>query len=361
LGDIYKSYQGQQTGGAELQQALIVKYLVKAGHKVVVLDLKLKENRLDQNGVDFYGLGQFATRSSRKKAIRKLCAQVKADVYYGRMRNALHRVVQKAAHKQGAVYIYHCAHDLDTLSFKERKDNYYRKGELLYNIKKFYQAEIMFPAILKHADLIFAQHRLQQENLYKKGLKQVEVIYNLFEFPKLDIKPQNGEYVLIFGSLDERKGVKYLEEIITRCKDTSFIVLGQARDKVGKAFIDNIKTFDHVQYIPAVPHDDVYQYIAESKLILSASLMEGFSNAFIEAWSLGKPVYSLFAEAGGNIAEYGLGEYFNGDIETLIRKINIHDIQFDGDKIRQYVIDHHLAENSIKKIERSVKQRHDRQ
>jgi len=49
--------------------------------------------------------------------------------------------------------------------------------------------------------------------------------------------------------------------------------------------------------------------------------MEGFPNVFIEAWSLGIPVLSLYFDLGV-IEKEKLGKVFNGNIENLISSMD---------------------------------------
>lgn len=340
LGSIYNAYSGQATGGAELQLSKIICQLNKLGHKVSVIDLKIKKDIITKEGIHFYALKKTKPINFSYLQIYRLCKKIKADVYYVRVRNARQLIPLYYAKITGAKFFYHVAHDLDTVSFKVRREKYYRKTEYLYNLKKFIHAELAFPIILKFADQIFVQHKIQRDNLRKKGYKSVKIIYNLFSFPTENKKPIEklpNRFYIILGSLDERKGVESLYKLIEQLVNKNFVIIGQARDKMGNRFIKMINNKSNVTFINSIRHNEVFTYLQKSEALISVSKMEGFSNTFLECWSVGKPVYSLHAEAGGNIQEHHLGICFKGDMQRMIDVLQNNTHSYDSKKLISYV------------------------
>jgi glycosyltransferase involved in cell wall biosynthesis len=353
LGSIYASYSGQATGGAELQLALICKQLVKSGHQVDVIDLKIQQEITSEEGIRFHPLKRKGLNKFRYLEIYRLCKNLKPDVFYMRVRNARQLIPLIISKITDAKFIYHVAHDMDTVSFKSRVKNYYRKNEYIYNLKKFIHAELALPIILKFANYIFVQHNIQKENLIRKGYQKTHIIYNLFSFPSKPNKVKEKipkQYYIILGSLDERKGVKNLYQIIHQVKEKNFVIIGQARDKMGKKFIADVKNLKNVAFLNSIKHDEVFSYLEKSDALISASKMEGFSNAFLESWSVGKPVYSLHAEAGGKITENNLGICFYGNLTNMIQilKENLHD--FEPNILINYVKETHDPKSNVNKI-----------
>jgi hypothetical protein len=80
--------------------------------------------------------------------------------------------------------------------------------------------------------------------------------------------------------------------------------------------------------------------------------MEGFPNVFIESWSYGIPVFSLFFDPGV-IEKEKLGKVFNGNLQELVSAINqpIDSSQYYNN-CKNYVSQNHLLNDSkIKEID----------
>ena len=56
-----------------------------------------------------------------------------------------------------------------------------------------------------------------------------------------------------------------------------------------------------------VPHAKIYQFYQQTAVLICTSLVEGFPNIFLEAWSYGLPVVSTF-DPDNLITEKGLGK-----------------------------------------------------
>ncbi len=57
-----------------------------------------------------------------------------------------------------------------------------------------------------------------------------------------------------------------------------------------------------------VPFKEVGEYFRKARLLVCTSIMEGFPNTFLQAWSLGVPVVSTF-DPDGTIEKYGIGRH----------------------------------------------------
>ena len=49
----------------------------------------------------------------------------------------------------------------------------------------------------------------------------------------------------------------------------------------------------NVKFVGFIPHNEVASYLAEAYCLLNTSFFEGFSNTFLEAFSVGTPVVML--------------------------------------------------------------------
>jgi len=62
----------------------------------------------------------------------------------------------------------------------------------------------------------------------------------------------------------------------------------------------------NVNFLGAVPYQEVNQYVARAKVFLNTSDIEGFPNTFLQAWARKVPVVSYF-DPDGIIKNRGLG------------------------------------------------------
>jgi len=58
-----------------------------------------------------------------------------------------------------------------------------------------------------------------------------------------------------------------------------------------------------IEYLGEIPHAEAVSVMASSKVLLNTSPSEGFSNAFLEAWFLGRPVLSLNSDPDGLLSD----------------------------------------------------------
>lgn len=354
-GSIAKGLIGEPIGGGEQQLSLIAKYLNKLGQEVVIIDFDF-ENDVIIDGIKIISLSsRYSNQIKKYFWFYKLLKKEAADVYYARIRSSIHLIpliVSKITH---SLFIYHLASDLDSLNFNERWKGFYSKtSSFLKSLSHIIHSEMIFPIILKRANHIVTQNKEQFVNLEKKGIINKSIVNNLFEIlPKnqyLNLKSIPKEFYIYIGSLDLRKGVKELESLINACDKLKFLIIGKARDKHAKAFVKRIKLNSNVIYLSHQPHNIILDYIGKSKGLINTSIFEGFSNAFIEAWSEGVPVFSLYSNPSGVILEYNLGKYYNGIMKNMIYDLGVNSHKFNKETIINYVKTKHNPYTNTKII-----------
>jgi len=361
-GSIAKGLDGNPVGGGEQQLALIAKYLNKLGHKVVIIDFDIARDT-DFDGIEVLAI---AARSKNRIAnyftLYKLLKLVEADVYYARIRSSIHLLALLTSKINNSIFIYHLASDLDSLNFKSRWRGLYSK---LLSPKKIItnliHSELLFHIVLKNASLLITQNSEQYQNLKIKGFQNVCEIKNLFEFIPhnytKDAPNKKREYFMYIGSLDLRKGVKELQIIIDANPSLNFYILGKARDKAGLGFVNNMKFRNNVNILGHQPHNKVLEHLNGALGLISTSIYEGFSNAFIEAWSLGVPVLSLNSNPSNVLNDYNLGRFYSSSIERMINDIkDFNSIQFDKNEIMDYVKTNHDPLKNTNRIIQELEQ-----
>lgn len=356
-GKIADALLGKTYGGGELQIALLAKTLTSLGHEVVVVDLDIEEGFVTDEGirvlpVEGYnsGMKMFRTLTHRLPALYSTFREIKADVYYCRIREYRHIIVYLAARKEKAKFILSLASDLDILSIRKRWKHFYSSNvKDLWGVFNGIMGEMVYPYLLRNADLVMVQHEGQKDILSKKGIPST-VFYNMIEANGLllaneDFSSRPFVYV---GSLDKRKGFEDFFEIVKRTPDQKYKVIGKVRDKTGSRLYTQLGNFENVQLMGKLSHSDTMNEISRSKALISTSPMEGFPNIFIEAWACGVPVLSLYVDPGGVIKREKLGYVAEGRIERLIEEMDCFRRSEDfSNRSRTYVLTHH-ALNDIR-------------
>lgn len=347
-GNIANSLEGNTIGGGELQIALIAKYIRKAGKEVVIVDTNAQKDYRTSENIEILSVKSRARNKFHAYLIQyRLLLKSKSDVYYCRIRNGKHILSYWAAKRNNAKFILGCAHDLDVKKFADRYSKFYKQRSIATFIKHLIHTEIIFNYLLKHADVVITQHQDQHQDLNKKGVDN-KVIGNLLEYKSFkNLKPVKGEYYLFLGSLDKRKGIDHLNQIVTIVKEEQFKIVGGTRDKYSEILMKKIETFPNITYLGKLPHAQVLEEIKKCKAIILVSKQEGFPNVFLESWACNKPVLSLSINPGNLFGNYNIGKYFNDNLNGLIDYVDKGEITYEYTQCRLYLEEFHDPEKNI--------------
>lgn len=327
-GDIASALKGKTSGGGELQIALLAKALAKSGHEVVIIDFMTKMDFTTDDGIKVVPVKGYndSIRFFRFFALipylySSLKAQ-KADIYYSQIREFRHLLPYWAARKVNGKFILQLASDLDAMNLRMRlKYDYLTRYEGLYWFLKVFLTELIFPGLVRKADMVLVQHEGQKNILIKKGIKSI-IFNNLIELNEIPemLNPIRQDFSYV-GALDKRKGFAEFYKLVEKASFATFKVIGQPRDRTGYKYYEKLKSFKNVTLFGNLSHLETLSHIFNSKALISTSPMEGFPNIFIEAWACGIPVLSLSFDPGGVIKKEGLGYVADGNLDNLLKEM----------------------------------------
>jgi glycosyltransferase involved in cell wall biosynthesis len=325
-GNIAGALKGNTDGGGELQLALLAKALARSGNEVIVIDYKTTEDFITVDGIKVFkingwnkGIRIIRSFTHRLPELYKNLKAQKADIYYCRIRDFRHILAFWAAKKVNARFVLGVASDLDAMNFWMRmKHDYLFSKRGMWAFSSGFLIELIYPYLTRKADLVLVQHEGQKQILIRKNIRSL-VFPNLFEDRKIGLcQPLVRKDFIYVGFLDKRKGFITLFEIIKKSPSHNFTIVGPPRDKSGILYYKKLKSFPNVTLKGKLSHPETLCQIADSKALISTSAMEGFPNIFIEAWSYGIPVISLYVDPGGVIEKEKLGHVTYGDLEKLV-------------------------------------------
>lgn len=252
------------------------------------------------------------------KLIYRVLKNQKADVYYCRIRDFRHILAYWASRQVKAKFILALASDLDVKNTLTRlRYLYFAETAGVWWLFNGLLSEIVYSWLLRHSDLVLVQHEGQKKSLRQKGIPST-ILYNLIDIKNAPMS-KNGEsddfcYV---GSLDRRKGFIDFFNLVKTSQAYNFKIIGSPRDKTGQRYFNRLKTIKNVTLLGRLNHSDTLSHIAGSRALISTSPLEGFPNIFIEAWTCGVPVLSLYVDPGNVIEREGLGFVAKGDLHRL--------------------------------------------
>jgi glycosyltransferase involved in cell wall biosynthesis len=135
------------------------------------------------------------------------------------------------------------------------------------------------------------------------------------------------EYLLYFGRLEPKKGVRVLsdalDQVLARRSDVAMVFIGSdggLRETLRRAHRERA---DRVHLFEAMDKAPLFAAIRGARLVVLPSLFENMSNAGLEAMALARPVLGTFGTAFEEIIEDGVNGFLTppGDAAALAAKI----------------------------------------
>lgn len=138
----------------------------------------------------------------------------------------------------------------------------------------------------------------------------------IFKIPNPVIKPPNIShvkdinYLVIFSSMEPRKGANWLRRVLNGLELKSLVEIGPGTEYTPSG-------------VGSLSHESTLKYIARARFVIFPSYFENLSNVIQEALSFG--AFVICRPIGGNkdLISEGLNGYFYNtkcDLETLLKK-----------------------------------------
>lgn len=294
------------TGGAEVQQALLLRGLAGRGFEVLVVTCDFGQPReLTVDGVRLLRsypprggipvLRFFHPRLSR--ALRALAA-ADAEVYYARGAGVAAGEAFEVARWKRAAFVLGTAHDLDA-----RRD---------LPLESSLRDRAWTRRVLRGADAIVAQTELQRALYAAEFGRESEVIPNLVETAVQPTDPGQPGAVVWLGTYKRSKRPEWFLELARRLPDQRFVMCGVLpvppdTPVAWEAAQAAARACPNLEVRGFVDHEQLGELFAHAALFVHTSPAEGFSNTLLEAWSHGLPAIAA-VDPDGLIAREGLGE-----------------------------------------------------
>lgn len=358
-GNISKAMKGEVVGGAEKQQALIIKGLKDQGLDILVLEYYLERSLNIDNVIFLPAWGKkHKTFYSKIKSLKEQIIKNDIDIIYARGTQIyiaflyLYLKIKRLKIKR----FWGIAGDHDLTS----KFNYlrveYAKG-LYAKLNAGVVFNISSLLTFYSADTIICQTKEQLSRCKSISKKKSSVIIsNIFLGNIVDFKESRVEADAIWiGKFSGVKGEDILLKIAKDIPDFKILCLGHVtEDFFNSEIYKEIKKQENIILLGRIDAFEVDKYISKVKFILNTSPSEGLSNVFLEGWNQKKPVISYKVNPNQYLTQWEAGYCAEGSYLNLIKKIKeiIKDdeyFKYHGENGYNILNNYHTKEIIIKK------------
>lgn len=297
-------YADRPAGGAQLQQVLLARALVRRGWPVsmIVADWgqpdeatwhgvrTLRAYRPDE------GLPLIRFLHPRWTKLQRALRRADADIYYTSCAGAELAQVTLFAHRRGRQVVFRVASDSDC-DPRELLVRY-RRDRLLYRHG------------LARTDLVLAQSARQQEALQRNFGRASGLAPSLIE-PAGRCRPlaERDIDALWIGHIRSFKRPDRLLEAARRLPRLRFHMVG-GRMPGSEELYDSLRReaqpLANVTFHGALPYREVRPLHERARLYVGTSEIEGFPNTYLQSWAHGTPVVG-FLDPDGLLARHRLG------------------------------------------------------
>lgn len=282
-------------GGVERQTSLMARWLAAQGYRVSLVTWD--EGQADEEMVDGVRVIKVCSRNSgvpglrffhpRWTSLNRALQRADADVYYHNCAEYVTGQIALWCRRGGKKFVYSAASDLDCTPG-------------LPDIKKW-RVRVLYRYGLLHADRIVVQTRKQQ-GMLRDGFGLESTV-----LPMPCPGPSSSEYqapvpprqdscrVLWVGRICPDKSPERLLELARLCPGVHFDVVGPADgSECAKNICARARTLPNLTLHGAMPRARMPEFYTRAACLCCTSVLEGFPNTFLEAWSYGLPVVSTF-------------------------------------------------------------------
>jgi glycosyltransferase involved in cell wall biosynthesis len=299
-------------GGAEVQAAALAAGFERAGADVVLAVTNLRAGQtlpfpaenafFSEQGVP--GLRFFSPRLS---GVLSALERARADVYYQHCAGMITGITGFFCRWNGRIFVYGAGSNTD-FSFW---------GSRVHGLRD----KLLFRAGLKLAHGIVAQNQLQRELCFRAVGKTPAVLPMIVPFDENEAAA-SGSKVVWIGALRGVKRPGLFVELAARLPGTQFVMIGGAvatEPGVEREIARKASGVGNLEMRGRLPHHEALEFLSDAALLVNTSSVEGFPNAYLEAWSRGVPVVS-FCDIDGMIVAEGAGTICS-DFEDMVRTV----------------------------------------
>lgn len=292
-------------GGAEVQQTIIARLLVRAGYRVSMVTLDYGQpDGVVVDGVTVYkthrmdeGLPVLRFLHPRLTSLWSAMRRADADIYYQRSAGMTTGVVAEFARRNGKRAVFAGASDND---FERGKEQI-----------RFSRDRWLYWHGLSRVDAVVAQNPEQVRLCREQFGREAVLVPSCYELPASS-KPRPGELVLWVATVHQYKRPEWVLEIAKRLPHRRFVMIGGLSTRgtrLTPGYYEGIEkaaaALPNVDFKGFLPLEQVEPYFDRAKVFLNTSVHEGVPNTFMQSWARGVPTVSTVDVGARTAGENG--------------------------------------------------------
>lgn len=299
----------QMIGGAELQQVIVARGLVRRGYPVSMICLNFGQaDRVEVDGIVVHrayrpteGLPVLRFLWPRLTSIWNCLARAGADIYYQRAASMLTGVMAAHARRHGRKSIFAVAGD---------------------PMIRFARDRWIYEYGVRHADRIVVQNEAQEQLIRSQYGRDSVLIPNCYQ-PSAGGQPTGAPRVLWVSTIRRLKRPELFLDLAEALPGQRFTMVGGpggGEHRLYGEIRDRASTIDNLEFVGFVPYAEAARYFDNASLFVNTSDTEGFPNTFLQAWARRVPTVS-FIDCGARANGGSVGVTVDSFPE-LVRRVS---------------------------------------
>lgn len=280
-------------GGAEVQQVIVAKELVKRGYSVSMICRDFGQ----PDEVEIHGIAVFRTFRlddglpivrfvwPRLISTWRCLERADADIYYQRAAGMLTGVVAEFCRRNGKKSVFAAAGNPDFEPGTSRIE--YARDRWIYEYG------------LRHVDRILVQNEEQERLCLTNFGRRSTRVPNCYPMPESTLQGA-GRYVLWVSTIRSLKRPELFLDLAQALPQFRFRMIGgpgRGEAPLFEAIKEQARTIPNLEFLGFVPYAQVNDHFDDASIFVNTSESEGFPNAFLQAWARGVPTVS-FIDSG---------------------------------------------------------------
>lgn len=335
-------------GGAEVQQVLIARELARRGHHISFVTHDYGQaDAIEHDGIRVFkmcapdaGLPGLRFVHPRWTSLCNAMARADADVYYQRAGGVETGQAALWCRRHGRNFVYAVASEPEC-----------RLSPIQY---RGLREGILFGHGLKSADRILAQSPAQQEMVRQTHRRDASVIFSCARDPEpaqRDFPSEEPRSLVWLGRIIPCKRLECVLDLAEALPELQIEIVGDgSRDSdYVRDIIQRAGIIPNVVFHGRVPYSDVHRFYRRCLALLCTSSREGFPNTFVEAWSWGIPVATLW-DGTGLVRTHDLGIVATNvqELADGVRRTFLAPLQWEARsrRVRDFYLQHHTIQRA---------------
>lgn len=339
-------------GGAELQQVMIAKGLVRRGYPVSMICLDFgQEDAIEIEGVRILrafrrdeGIPVIRFIWPRLTGIWDCLKRADADIYYQRAAASWTGVMARYCHR----------HERKSIFAAAGNPNFHRNTDRL----KYRRDRWIYEWGLHNVDRILVQNREQAELCRANFGRDSILVPSCYQPPMAEAGPPATE-ILWVSTFRQLKRPELFLELAEALPEFRFKMIGGpgpgARDRrayeTAKARAEGA---ENVEFLGFVPPSAVEEHFARAAVFVNTSESEGFPNTFLQSWARKVPTVS-FVDSGARLDGRPIGRTVNSmaEMTRMVEDLMLDEAmrKAEGEFCRQYTEKNHSLDRVLDRYE----------